>query len=660
MCGIVGWLAAEGFATEPAESLVLAMARQLHHRGPDDQGSWADGAAGVALGHRRLSILDLSPSGHQPMVSSSTRYVIVLNGEIYNHLEIRSQLSGYAFRGRSDTETLLAAVERWGVEGAVSRSVGMFAFAVWDARKRVLTLCRDRLGEKPLYYGATDRSIAFASELKALRLHPDFPGIVDPDAVMLYLDRGYVPAPLSIYQGVAKLPPGSLVEARAAGGRLLVSSPRAYWSLVDAYDRGCRSPFAGSLEEAADQLECLLEKSIGLQSVADVPLGAFLSGGVDSSLVVALMQRQASRPTMTFTIGFDQVDADESQHADRVAKFLRTEHHQIVISERDAVEAMPAMSGMYDEPFGDSSQIPMAFVARLARSSVTVALSGDAGDELFGGYDHYRMHPALWNRMSAVPRCLRQLASGAVMNLPRSALEMAGRAVERFRGRRMTVPPSDRLRALASAARARDAIGFSLQFARQMSPVRDGRFGDDARRHHEERLLSAVAGVGCGSFAQRLMLLDALSYLPDDILVKVDRAAMAVSLETRVPMLDHRIVEFSMTLPEEMKAGGGAGKVVLRHLLRRLVPAEIVDRPKAGFTPPVAAWLRHPLLRDWVESLLDPIALRDAPFLDASLVRGRWQQHLAGSYEWQGFLWPLLMFLDWRHRHDGARAVASK
>lgn len=658
MCGIVGWLAAAGFETEPAESLVRTMAWQLHHRGPDDQGSWVDAVAGVALGHRRLSILDLSPSGHQPMVSSSARYVIVLNGEIYNHVEIRSQLPGHVFRGRSDTETLLAAVERWGVEGAVSRSVGMFAFAVWDARERVLTLCRDRLGEKPLYYGATDRSIAFASELKALRLHPDFPGRVDPDAVMLYLDRGYVPAPLSIYQSVSKLAPGSLVEARVVGGRMVVSSPRAYWSLVDAYECGCRSPFTGSLEEAADELEFLLGRAIGLQSVADVPLGAFLSGGVDSSLVVALMQRKASRPTRTFTIGFDHVDADESQHADRVAKFLGTEHHQVVISERDAVEGIPTMGGMYDEPFGDSSQIPMAFVARLARSSVTVALSGDAGDELFGGYDHYRMHPALWSRMAAVPRCVRQLASGAVLKLPRSALEMTGRAVERFRGRRMTVPPSHRLRALATAARARDEISFSLRFARQMSPLRDGRFADDARRHHEEWLHSAVAGVGCGSFVQRLMLLDALSYLPDDILVKVDRAAMAVSLETRVPMLDHRVVEFSTTLPVEMKVSGGAGKIVLRHLLRRLVPAEIVDRPKSGFTPPIAAWLRHPLLRDWVESLLDPIALRDTPFLDASLVRSRWQQHLAGSHEWQGFLWPLLMFLDWRHRDDGARAVA--
>lgn len=659
MCGIVGWLAAAGFATEPAESLVNAMVRQLHHRGPDDQGSWVDAPAGVAFGHRRLSILDLSPSGHQPMISRSSRYVIVLNGEIYNHLEIRSQLDGQVFRGRSDTETLLAAVERWGVEGAVSRSVGMFAFAVWDAQERVLTLCRDRLGEKPLYFGATDRAIIFASELKALRLHPDFPGSVDPDAVTLYLDRGYVPAPLSIYRGIGKMPPGSLMEARAVGGRMVVSSPREYWSLANAFEHGCQNPFTGSLDDAADEIERLLGSAIELQSIADVPLGAFLSGGVDSSMVVALMQRHATRSTSTFTIGFENVDADESRYADRVARHLGTEHHRLVISEPNAVESIPTMSGMYDEPFGDSSQIPMAFVARLARSRVTVALSGDAGDELFGGYDHYRMHPALWNRIVAVPQCVRRLAAGAILALPTRALEVVGLAVVGIRGRRMTVPPSDRLRALASAARARDDIGFSLQFGRQLPTLRDRRSGDEARRQYERRLSATAAGTGCRSLVQRMMLLDALSYLPDDILVKVDRAAMAVGLEARVPMLDHRFVEFSTTLPAEMKISGGVGKVALRHVLRRHLPTEIVDRPKAGFTPPVAAWLRHRLLRDWVESLLDPRTLEDVPFLDPAVVRSRWNQHLAGTYEWHGFLWPLLMFLDWRRVNQGVRAAVS-
>lgn len=648
MCGIAGFLTPGPLPAE-AREIAGAMGAALLHRGPDGDGVWTDGEQGVALAHRRLAVVDLSTAGAQPMHSADGRWVICFNGEIYNHLELRIALehSGLAppWRGHSDTETLLASIAAWGVQEALQRCVGMFAFALWDRERRTLTLARDRMGEKPLYYGVHQGVLLFASELKALRAHPCFEARVDPGALSLLLRYGYVPAPASIYMHIRKLTPGSwLTIARPDDA---AKDPCIYWSAEQVALDGQRQPLGLNDDEAADELERRLRQSIAGQRLADVPLGAFLSGGIDSSLVVALMQSISATPVRTYTIGMPDAALDESEHASAVARHLGTVHTSFVLEAGDAMRLIPRLPSMYCEPFADPSQIPTFLVSQLARREVTVALSGDGGDELFGGYERYR-----WaQRIAAVPLALRQVCGAALHALPAEVWSALMAPISPLLPRELRQGErAERLRKLARVLAARDDNAVYRQII-ELWPQDGG------------VVLGAVEPVSVFSedmqtslnFESRMMLLDAQTYLPDDILVKVDRAAMAASLETRVPMLDHRIVEFAWGLPLHQKRRGGQGKWVLRQVLDRYVPRALIDRPKKGFGIPIHAWLRGPL-RDWAEELLNEARLRDAGLIDPAPVRRLWTEHLAGRNDWGYRLWPVLMFEAWREGNACAAA----
>lgn len=642
MCGLTGYLGRGGWAAgERADETLGRMAEAIRSRGPDDLGSWNDEAAGVGLAHRRLSIIDLSPAGHQPMSSASGRHVIVFNGEIYNHEDLRGELesSGRApeWRGRSDTETLLAGFDTWGIEDTVKRAVGMFAFAVWDRRDRVLTLGRDRLGEKPLYYGwfgdGDAACLLFGSELKALRAHPRFEAEVDRGALRLFLRHNYVPAPYSIYREVRKLPPGCLMTV----GLGRPGEPREYWSMTDAAERGARDPSRGDPERIVDELETLLSDAVGRQMMADVPLGAFLSGGVDSSTVVALMQARSSRPVRTFTIGFNEERYDEAKHAKAVAEHLGTDHTELHVTPERAMAVIPRLPAMYDEPFADSSQIPTFLVSELARRHVTVSLSGDAGDELFCGYTRYLTASGIWRRLSLVPRPLRTLAGKGILAIPPATWDRLGGLVG-MRGR-----VGDKLHKGASALASASVDDLYTRFISHWenpSAVVPGGAEPPTRITGNRPELRGLNPV------ERMMALDAVSYLPDDILVKVDRAAMSVGLETRVPFLDHRVVEFAWRLPPEMKFRDGQGKWALRRVLDRHVPRRLIERPKMGFGIPLDSWLRGPL-RDWAEGLLNETRLRSDGYFDPVPVRAKWAEHLSGRRNWAYHLWDVLMFQAW-------------
>ncbi len=626
------------------------MADQLAHRGPDDAGYWADPDVGVGLGFRRLSIIDLSPAGHQPMCSESGRYVIVFNGEVYNFAELRAELEslGHRFRGHSDTEVILAAIEQWGVEASVRRFRGMFAFAVWDGRDRVLHLLRDRLGIKPLYYGFGDvdgkHVLLFASELKAMRAYPGFAPAIDHNTLTLLLRHTYIPAPYCIYRGLAKLPPGCMI-AFACGSTSAPDGarPQPYWSYGEVAEQGESEPFVGSPEEAQFELEKLLRESIRLRMVADVPLGAFLSGGVDSSTVVALMQAQSTRPVKTFTIGFLEADFNEATHARRVAEHLHTDHHELVVTPEEARAVIPKLATMYDEPFADSSGIPTHLVSALARQMVTVSLSGDGGDELLGGYNYYSSGPALWERIRRFPHPLRRAIAGGATLLPAGAYNriLRGRRIApEFTGRGTG---GQRIHKAAQALRVADISdlhrAFSTHWDRPESVVIDAR--EPSTVFTDASLRPALSNLSA-----RMMANDALMYLSDDILTKVDRASMAVSLEARVPILDHHVVEFAARVPVEFKIRDGKGKWLLRQVLYRYVPESIVERPKMGFAVPVGVWIRGPL-REWAESLLDADRLRREGFLRPAPVRRLWREHLNGDVNCPDALWAVLMFQAW-------------
>jgi asparagine synthase (glutamine-hydrolysing) len=646
MCGFTGFLNLSHRADEPLGAVVCRMAATLHHRGPDDVGVWIDDQAGIALGFRRLSILDLSPEGHQPMLSAGGRYVLAFNGEIYNFADVRRELQGSAslpaptFRGHSDTEIMLAAIERWGLVEAARRFVGMFAFALWDRQERSLCLGRDRLGEKPLYYGWCGDTFLFGSELKALRAHPRFHGEVDREALFLYVRMGSVPSPRAIYRGVSKLPPGTILTLRRPQAGQL-PSPVPYWEARP----GDGSPDFGGEERAADALESLLVGAVKQQMVADVPVGAFLSGGIDSSLVVALMQQQSARQVKTYTIGFHEDGYDEAGHARAVARHLNTEHTELYVSPAEARDVIPLLPEVYDEPFADSSAIPVFLVSRLARRSVTVCLSGDGGDELFAGYPWYPRTMKVWRRLRWAPRALRRTAAG-FLSLPSS------RGWDRALGLLSPVLPS-RLRERVTGNRIHT-------FAELL------RAADSPEQTHRWLLSkwhgypSLVRGADCGTGAtvvstaaarsrdllQAVACLDLRTYLPDDILTKVDRASMAVSLEARAPFLDHRVVEFALSVPAALKVRDGRGKWLLRQVLYRHVPAELIDRPKKGFSVPVGEWLRGPL-RGWAEDLLAERRLREEGFFDPAPVRQKWAEHLSGRHGWGDHLWHVLMFQAW-------------
>lgn len=647
MCGIAGFL--EWRRDRPAAELqctATAMAVTMRHRGPDDAGAWADARFGIAIGHRRLSVLDLSPHGHQPMTSAGLRYVLTYNGEIYNFSELRHRLSseGHRFVGRSDTEVVLAAVESWGLDRALRSMNGMFAFALWDRELRELHLARDRLGEKPLYYGWAGDTFLFGSELKALRAHPDFRPTIDRGALALYLRHNCVPAPHSVYAGVSKLLPGTTVVVGADAGPANTPRPRPYWSALEVAEAGVDSPLASPAEELTDELEHLLMSAVGMRMQADVPLGAFLSGGIDSSVVVALMQAQSTRRVKTFTIGFDNTSYNEAGDAAGVARHLGTDHVELKVSPRDAMAVIPRLPTLYDEPFGDSSQIPTLIVSELARRDVTVALSGDGGDELFAGYNRYSWAERIWNRIRYLPRPLRRAGAAALGRpSPQTWDSIFRRSAAVLPSRLDVRTPGVKIQKLASAVRARNIDDLYLDL---VSHWKDPAVPLPGAVESPSRLGDPAHRLGLTHPVERMMYLDLVTYLPDDILTKVDRASMGVSLEARVPMLDPRVVEFAWRVPLSLKVRDGQGKWLLRQVLHRHVPAELVDRPKMGFGLPLGQWLRGPL-RAWAEELLAERRLGDEGFFDAAVVRGVWHEHLSGGRDRQDQLWDVLMFQAW-------------
>jgi asparagine synthase (glutamine-hydrolysing) len=623
------------------------MTRALTHRGPDDEGVWVDAEAGIGLGHRRLSIVDLSLAGHQPMISASGRYVITFNGEIYNHAELRAELLGQghevAWRGHSDTETLLAGFDAWGIKATLQRASGMFAFGVWDKQDRTLTLARDRLGEKPLYYGrqgGPKSPFLFASELKALTQHPKFQPEIDREALGLLVRYINVPAPFSIYRGIFKLLPGTMLTLRSGAEDPIIEE---YWSGADVARAGISNPIADDVRTASEELERILEQAVGRQMMSDVPLGAFLSGGVDSSTVVAIMQKLSSQPVRTFTVGFNESAYNEAEHAKAVARHLGTDHTELYVTPQEAMDIIPRLPAIYDEPFADSSQIPTHLIAALARQDVTVALSGDGGDELFGGYDRYLFTAGFWHKIASIPMSLRIAAARALTMVPAAAWNSFGNAAGGL------LPRSIRSRRLGDKVHK----GASMLSSETLDEVYDGMLSvwrdpsdfvigaapESASSMNGSEQLGGLGGV------ERMMAQDMLGYLANDILVKVDRAAMAVSLETRVPLLDPQVVEFAWRLPLDFKIRRGKTKWLLRQVLYRHVPAGLIERPKMGFGVPLDSWLRGPL-RNWAEALIDERRLREEGFFHPQVIRKAWDEHLGGRAN-QFKLWSVLMFQSW-------------
>lgn len=646
MCGITGFLEARARPLAAQEAIVAAMAASLAHRGPDDSGVWTDAEAGIALGHRRLAIIDLSPGGHQPMLTAAGRYVVSFNGEIYNYAEIAERLrqAGIKLRSCSDTEVLIEGFAHWGIAETLRLAEGMFALALWDRQQRRLTLARDRLGIKPLYWSRQGGLFLFASELKALHRHPDWRPAIDRDAVASFLRFGYVPAPASIYRDTHKLAPGMMLSVTRQGAVELAS----YWRLAEVAERGSAQPESGGVAEQLAALEAVLRRVVRNEMVSDVPLGAFLSGGVDSSLVVALMQSESARPVRSFTIGFGAAGYDEAQQAKRVAAHLGTEHTELYVEDRTAREAIPHLPVWYDEPFADSSAIPTQLVSRLARHQVTVALSGDGGDELFAGYERHRWARRLALLGAVLPGPLRRAAGGALAALPEAAASGGAALLPR------RLRPSQGEQKLQKLAAALGAADSAALYERIVSlwpdPARLVPGAGEAKGFAE----TLEATRPFTDPVERMMVLDALTYLPDDILAKVDRASMSVALEVRVPLLNHRVVEAAWRLPPALKLRRGTSKWALRQILYRHVPRALIERPKQGFSVPLAAWLRGPL-KEWAEDLLSPSALADTGWLEPGPIVARWHQHRAGRKDWSQALWAVLMFQCWLAQQAQAR-----
>jgi asparagine synthase (glutamine-hydrolysing) len=652
MCGIAGFWQTKRQAEIPAEVL-LRMGNALKHRGPDDSGVFYDDSTGVGLVHRRLSILDLSPAGHQPMASHSGRYLIIFNGEVYNFEEIRKELGpGHVWRGHSDTEVMLEAFERWGVEAAVRWFVGMFAFALWDRSERKLYLVRDRLGIKPLYYGWVEGQFVFASELKAIRQYPGFQAQIDRDVLALYMRHNYVPAPHCIYQGISKLSAGCILMLGGPQQQPVVSQ---YWSATEVAKEGLRAPVEGSETEIIEQLESKLAEAVKLRMIADVPLGAFLSGGIDSSTVVALMQSQSPRPVKTFTIGFHEDAYNEANHAKSVAEHLGTDHTELYVTPQEALNVVPLLPAMYDEPFADVSQVPTYLVSKLARQSVTVSLSGDGGDELFGGYGRYFLMKRVWNSMRPFPKPLRQAVSRMIASVPPKTIDkmykLASPLVPRNKRSFPTGDKAHKLAGLLGAESQERIYMHALTHWENPAAVVNGASEPETVRRfvHEAQWLPSMEEV--------MMLTDTVHYLPDDILTKVDRASMAVSLEARVPILDHRVVEFAWKLPMRFKIRDGKGKWALRQVLYKYVPAATIERPKMGFGVPIDSWLRGEL-REWAEDLLSVENLERYGLFNIEAIRAKWQEHTSGGRNWQYLLWDVLVFQDWMAHNVGALQMA--
>jgi asparagine synthase (glutamine-hydrolysing) len=644
MCGIAGFWNVGNRASDP-EGDLIGMTDAIIHRGPDASGHTFDADHGVGLGHRRLSILDLSPEGSQPMVSASGRYSIVFNGEIYNFKKLRQELesTGCSFRGHSDTEVMLACFEAWGIKESVGKFNGMFALALWDRTKRILHLVRDRVGIKPLYYGWVGTLFVFGSDLRSMVSLPGFGNDIDRGAVSLFLRHSYVPTPHSIYQNIRKLPPGCLLEV-CDPKPLQWPGPVTYWRARDAVLAGGDTPFTGSADESVTELESLLRDSVALRMVSDVPLGAFLSGGVDSSTVVALMQNLSKSATQTFSIGFEEDEFNEAHYAKDVAQHLGTDHTELYVTSRDLMDVIPDLPGMYSEPFSDSSQIPTFLVSKLARQHVTVSLSGDGGDELFSGYNRYQLASSMWNKIPHRPLWLTSLLASGLTSVSVPSWDRILNAARPIMPKRLhATSPGYKLHKLAGVLSAGNFATLYMNLVSHWNDPASVVIGGF------EPLTSLTGLDGeppCEGNTERMMYWDLITYLHDDILTKVDRASMAVSLEVRVPLLDHRVVEFAWRLPQEYKMRAGISKWPLRQVLYKYVPPSLLDRPKKGFGVPLAAWLRGPL-REWAESLLDRSRLENDGIFYPDQIRRYWEEHLSGKRQWQYYLWDVLMFQAW-------------
>ena len=646
MCGIAGVLNVAARSPEQLQRNATAMADSLAHRGPDDHGIWFDADAGIALTHRRLSIVDLSPAGHQPMMSADGRFIITFNGEIYNFQEIRKELElrGVNFRGHSDTEVILEAFSTYGIATTIKRLIGMFTIGLWDRRDRTLTLVRDRLGIKPLYWAKFDKLFLFGSELKALRAYPGWSPRIDRSAVASFMRHNYIPAPYSIYEGVRKLEPGTILTLSAAGEPKI----ERFWDARSVAKAGLANPLHAGDSELNDELENLLRDAVRRRMVADVPVGAFLSGGIDSSTVAALMKAANAGPVRTYTIGFEHSGFDEAQHSAAVARHLGTEHTELIVTAKEALDVIPRLPDFYDEPFADSSQIPTYLVSAMTRRHVTVALSGDGGDELFGGYNRYKLAQRFWRTLSLLPVPVRRAFAAGMRSVSADSWSgLLGFLPSRLR----PAQAGDKLHKLASIFALTDADAVYRRLVSHWEPTAlmpgvtepKGILWD-----------SAVAQDFPGML-ERMQLFDTVTYLPDDILTKVDRASMAVGLEARVPLIDHRVVEFAWRIPRRALIRNGLSKWPLRQVLYRHVPPDLVERPKMGFSVPLGQWLRGPL-RDWAEALLDESRLRQEGYFQPAAIRQKWKEHLSGRRNWQHQLWTVLMFQAWLEENRRAAA----
>ena len=632
MCGVAGIISLN---EEVSRDALLLMSQELTHRGPDDSGIWINN--NIGLSHRRLSVIDLTSTGHQPMCSLGGRYTIVFNGEIYNHLELRKQLVFFDWNGQSDTETLLACVESWGLDKTLKKINGMFAFALWDSEKCSIHLARDRIGEKPLYYGWQGSDFLFGSELKALKAHPGFKANIDRESLDLYFRYNYIPAPYSIYENIYKLPPGSVLSLYQGKKKYKI---RRYWSIEDKSIAGVHAPLLNSEDNLINELECRIKKSIKQKMVSDVPLGAFLSGGIDSSVVVGIMQSLSLHPVKTFTIGFKDEVFDEAEDAKLIAKYLGTDHHELYISAQDVIDIIPLMSDLYDEPFSDASQIPTYLVSKLARQEVTVSLSGDGGDELFCGYNRYHVTKKIWNKISIFPLFIRKYVSLFLLFVPTKVwdkFELFSFISQKYNNLGVKIHKGAKVLHSQSLVELYENILSNWK-------VSDGLVLD--RCNSKALNLSPSDEVASFSNIEKMMLWDFQSYLPDDILVKLDRASMGCSLESRVPFLDHNLVEFAWRIPAKYKYRDKKGKWILRQVLYRYIPKELMERPKAGFTLPLANWLRGDL-KVWAESLINIERLNREGILNADIVNKKWNEHQEDGKDWSNQLWSVLIFQLW-------------
>ena len=629
MCGIAGLIdIRKDKSAEDLQSMTKAMTDALAHRGPDNDGFWVDQETGVALGHRRLAIIDLSEAGRQPMQSSSGRYIINYNGEFYNFLSVKKELEekGVQFSGGSDTEVFLEAVERWGLEEALKKINGMFAFALWDKKTQTLNLARDRMGKKPLYYGWVGKTFMFTSELKALHTHPDFVPEVDRNALAIYTRHNYVPVPWSIYKGIYKLPQASYMAVPLDKDKPL--KPQKYWDINEVAQEGSSAPFTGSFDEALKELDEILGTAVSERMISDVPLGAFLSGGIDSSLITAIMQKNSSKPIKTFCIGFEESGYNEAPHAKKIAGHLGTDHTEYFVTAEEARNVIPGMPKIFDEPFADPSQIPTYHVSRLARQNVTVALSGDGGDEGFAGYQRYHKAIMAVNTINKIPGPLRKTLAQILRPVP---LGKAQKALKFLEG----VDENEFYRHILSYWQDPNELVIGGQ-------------------EPKAAMNDFVDLPNIDSFMNRMMYMDMAAYLPDDILVKVDRASMATSLETRAPLLDYKVIEYAWRTPLSMKVDNNGGKLLLRTLLEQYMPKALFDRPKQGFGIPHGDWIKGPL-KDWAASLLDESRLRSEGFFNADMVTQKWQEHISGQKNWDYALWGLLMFQAWNEYYGRSK-----